>query len=206
MAIARPSFDARGEGVARSRQQGPHRVEQGLVAVHQLDLDLAPGLHLERLLGTAREDRGGDGVIGQLGQRTAVGVAEHGHEAPRVQRRDRADGCTAQQSGHRREEVGGRFPDRAAQGRVQLPPRAGPGRQLDVPAGVGAPGPATHRDARGEEPQVRGVEVAGLKQVLDRVVDRGHPVHARQLVGGGRHERAVDIELALHLEMPAGHV
>ena len=68
-----------------------------------------------------------------------------------------------------------------------------PGRELEVPARVGATGPAAQRDPGPEQPEVLGVEVDGLELVLDRRVHGRHAVQPAQIGDG---EAFVDVVLA----------
>jgi hypothetical protein len=180
----------------------PDRGQQLLVPADQLHLDLAPALHLSLLVRPGGEGRRGHRVVGDLGQGAAAVVPENRDHPAGPQGRHRPGPRTAEDPCHRREEALGRVLDRPPQWRVQLPAgRAG--RQLEMPAFVGAADAAAQRDPGTQQPQVRGVVVDGIEVVLHRSIDRrdaGRPVERGQREGG------VDVELPLDLELSGRHV
>ncbi len=62
-----------------------------------------------------------------------------------------------------------------------LRPATTPRRTFDVPSGIIAAGPSTQGDPVGRQPQVRRVEVGGVRLPLHRPIDHLHPGYRRQI-------------------------
>ena len=150
---------ATAQPLIRGAQQMP-------VAAGQLDLHLPPagegGGVAERLRGHLVRDDLGERRPGRIDQ--GPGPA-HGRD-PRDGRERLAPGVYADQAGQFVRDG----PAAAAQRRPYLPAGLRPGRQLEVPARVLAAAASPQRDARAQQPQVRGVVVLGLE--LDLVGGR----------------------------------
>lgn len=175
-------------------QRAADGVEEGGVAVvGELGLDLGPGGGAV----AAGQPLRADLVHAELGQRGAVVAQEYVDVADGDQPDDGDDGGVedpgADQGGEAGRDVAGeRGPDLVADA-------VGDG-ELQVPAGVGAPGAAAQGDVSGGEAQVLGVVVDGV-QLHDALVRDGpdacHPAQVGQPGGVGGFVLPLDLALGV---------
>ena len=173
----RPCGGRSGSGV---REQGGGSLQQGVVALGQLDLPLAPsglpGLHLS-----------GDEVVGHDREQPAGPVEQPVLGAVRAQRGNRPQRLVTHEDPYRVPQPLGHGGLAAAKPDCDLVPRP-VGRQLQVPAVVGATGTSPNGDPGRGQPQVRRVEVRRLEPMLRRLDrrDLGQSVERRQDGVGSR--------------------
>ena len=129
--------------------------------------------------------RGHDLVVAELRHRGAVGVVQHVDRAAwsRSARPGRPGDRGRSPARRRSNSSGTVSPSRVAERRAHLGPGVRPCGQLEVPAGVGAPGAAAQGDAVGGEIVVRRVEVDGVELLRRANAPRGRPTTAPRTTG-----------------------
>jgi hypothetical protein len=195
-----PQLGRRARRPGAGPAQGLHGgLEQCLVALDELDLDLAPGVD-----GHLLADRlGGDGVVRDDGEHGALAVDERVLGAAGLDPGDRLDRAAAQRGAGEAEQRRGHGADAAARRAADLDPAVAVRRQLEVPAGVRTAGAAPQRGTGVGQPEVVAVEIDGLEPLFGRGVDPGHTRQRREV---GHDEARVRVELDLDLEVGSGNL
>jgi hypothetical protein len=143
------------------------------------------------------EPLGPHAVVAEDRQRIPVLAEKPTRDTARVQPHDRLEVPPAQMHAHELHQPvrdGGRL---GTEGFVDLAPFVGRDGELEVPAGIVAPGAPAQGDAMGRESEFAGVEIDGLEGVLHGGLD---PANRRQLLQRGERRRLRDVVLALNLE------
>ncbi|CAN3985554.1 hypothetical protein KPATCC21470_8286 [Kitasatospora purpeofusca] len=207
---------------ARCGEQAVGVVEQYPPPALQLDLELGPLVDLRRgpahcpvrPRGQARprpgrvggissevEGLGRHPVFADLRQDLAPPVEQLCADPVGAQMGHRRQSGTAGKGREPAGELGGHLARASCTERkVHFMPHIGAQRQLDVPAGVPAAGPATHRDPTPQKTQIRGVVVEGV-EVLRLSFPGG--CHAGQLPQARRQREP--LVLAFHFAVFPGH-